>query len=558
MTGVGEIFTVVAAILLVAAVVGAVFRRLGQPVIVAYIAVGILLGPGLGAIEPDIPEIALLAKLGISLLLFVVGLELDVRLIRRVGPVALATGLGQVAFTSAVGFFIVLGLGYELIHAVYVAVALTFSSTIIIVKLLSDKRETDHTHGRIAIGFLIVQDIVVVVALITLSALGTAPGPAAVAPGRELLATFARGVVFIAVIAALMRWVLPPLLDRIARHGEILIIFAIAWAVGLAAAGSALGFSEEVGAFVAGVSLASTRYRESIGSRLRSVRDFLLLFFFIDLGARMDVGQALDQLPAVVILSLFVLIGNPAIVMVIMTTLMRYPKRTAFLAGVTVAQISEFSLIFAALGRDIGHIDDATVDLVTLVGLITIGLSTYLILNARRIYEWLERPLGVFERGRPRHVSLEDERLRPEIVVFGVGRYGAAVVRDLAEAGREVMGVDVDPRALERCDDLDVTLVYGDADDPEFVLDLPLEDARWVVSTLPDLPAAMALLQTLEETPFRGRVAMTVHDPDEAALLRAAGADRVFVPLLHAAHETVRVLGVERPTGTIEDPERED
>ena len=150
------IFHLVAGVLLACAVAGAFARRLRQPLIVAFIAVGIVLGPVLGVVDPGQDEIELLAKLGISLLLFIVGLELDVRLIRRVGPVALASGLGQVAFTSGVGFFIVLGLGFELIHAVYVAVALTFSSTIIIVKLLSDKRETQELHGRVAIGFLIV------------------------------------------------------------------------------------------------------------------------------------------------------------------------------------------------------------------------------------------------------------------------------------------------------------------------------------------------------------------------------------------------------------------
>jgi Kef-type K+ transport system membrane component KefB len=549
----GGIFVLVAGVLILSALAGVLARRLRQPVIVAFIGVGIFLGPGLGLIEPDIPEVALLAELGIALLLFIVGLELDIRLIRRVGPVALATGLGQVAFTSGVGFVIVMVLGYEVIQAVYVAVALTFSSTIIIVKLLSDKKETDHTHGRIAIGFLIVQDIVVVIALIALSALGDTGGDGAEqGVATELLLTFGRGLLFIAAIAALMRWVLPPLMERVAQSAELLVLFAIAWAVGLAAVGELLGFSGEVGAFLAGISLAATRYREAIGSRLRSVRDFLLLFFFIDLGARMDVGQALDQLPAVAILSAFVLVGNPAIVMVIMTTLMRYPKKIAFLCGVTVAQISEFSLIFAALGLQVGHIDAATVDLITLVGLITIGLSTYLILNARLIYEYIERPLRIFARGKVREVDLMDERLQPEVIIFGVGRYGSAVLEDLVAEGVDVLGVDIDPRAVAAWDDRDVPVVFGDADDPEFVEDLPLESASWIISTLPDLMAARTLLHILEEVGYEGEVAMTVHHPDEAETLREAGADHVFVPLLHAAQETVRVIGLERRYGPVE------
>ncbi|HVM14522.1 MAG TPA: cation:proton antiporter [Egibacteraceae bacterium] len=548
----GGIFVVVAAVLFISAIAGVVARSLRQPVIVAFIAVGILLGPGLGVIEPDVPEFALLAQLGISLLLFLVGLELDLRLIKRVGPVALATGLGQVAFTSGVGFVIVLLLGYSVAAAVYIAVALTFSSTIIIVKLLSDKKETDQTHGRIAIGFLIVQDIVVVIALIALAALGAPEAGAGV--GLQLLLTFGRGLLFVGAVAVLMHWVLGPLMDRVARSAEILVLFAIAWAVALAAVGELLGFSEEVGAFIAGVSLASTRYRESIGSRLRSVRDFLLLFFFIDLGARMDVTQAVDQLPAVFLLSAFVLIGNPLIVMFIMATLMRYPRRIAFLCGVTVAQISEFSLILVALGFQLGHVDDATVDLVTLVGLITIGLSTYLIINAQAIYERIERPLRVFQRGRVRRVQLEDEELRPEVVVFGLGRYGSAVVTDLTEAGIDVLGVDIDPRVVGRWADEGVAVIYGAADDTDLVEELPIDHARWVVSTIPDSMIGRTLLQTLRNAGYRGQVAVTVDDPDQATRLRKEGADHVFVPLLNAAHETVRVLGVPRDPGTIEAP----
>jgi Kef-type K+ transport system membrane component KefB len=546
----GEIFAIVAAVLFVSAVLGVLARSLRQPVVVAFIAVGILLGPVLGVVQADQPELVLLAELGITLLLFLVGLELDLRLIRRVGPVALATGLGQVAFTSGVGFFIVLGLGYQLVAAVYVAVALTFSSTIIIVKLLTDKRETDSTHGRIAIGFLIVQDIVVVIALIALAALDDAGGGDALA--LQLAATFARGLAFIAVVAVLMRWVLPRVLERVARTSELLVLFAIAWAVALAAIGDLLGFSEEVGAFVAGVSLASTRFRESIGSRLRAVRDFLLLFFFIDLGSRMDVGEATAQLPAVALLSVFVLIGNPMIVMVIMTTVMRYPPRIAFLCGVTVAQISEFSLILAAIGLQLGHIDSATVDLVTMVGLITIGLSTYLILYANPIYERISGLLKVFERGRPREVDLADEERRPEVVLFGLGRYGSAVLRDLVDGGVRVLGVDIEPRVISRWEGEGVPVAYGSADDEDLVEELPLAETRWVISTIPSVHISRTLVNALRQSGYRGAIAVTGNDPEHVHALREAGADHVFVPVLHAAHETARLLGVDRAVGSVE------
>ena len=320
---------------------------LRQPLILAYIFVGILVGPAILGWVTARDQVDLLARLGIAMLLFVVGLKLDLHLIRTLGPVALATGLGQVIFTSVIGYFLALPLGLNPIAAIYVAVALTFSSTIIIVKLLSDKREIDTLHGRIAVGFLIVQDVVVVLVMIGLSAYGMVGASNEL--GRTLLLMLLKGAGLLVGIGLLMRYILPWLLHRLARSLELLVLFSIAWAVFLAILGDSLGFSKEVGAFLAGISLASTRYREAIGARLVSLRDFLLIFFFIDLGAQLDMGTLTGQLGPAIILSLFVLIGNPLIVMVIMGV-MGYRRRTGFLAGLTVAQISEFSLILGALG----------------------------------------------------------------------------------------------------------------------------------------------------------------------------------------------------------------
>ncbi|MEL7047170.1 MAG: cation:proton antiporter, partial [Pseudomonadota bacterium] len=269
-----------------ASLVGFFARSLRQPLIVSFIAVGILLGPSaLGIVVPS-SEIELFARLGIALLLFIVGLKLDLHIIRSVGPVALATGLGQVTFTTVIGFALARALGMSALVALYVAVALTFSSTIIIVKLLSDKREVDMLHGRIAIGFLIVQDIVVVLVMIGLNAFsGTESGATL---GREALEILIEGAGMLLVVYLMMRFVLPWLLPRLAHSSELLLLFSIALAVLGGAAADGLGFSKEVGAFLAGVSLASTPYREQIAARLVTLRDFLLLFFFIELGATID------------------------------------------------------------------------------------------------------------------------------------------------------------------------------------------------------------------------------------------------------------------------------
>ena len=532
-----NVFLQVGVVLGLAAIAGILAQFLRQPLIVAFIAVGILVGPsGFGMVVQS-SEIELFARLGIALLLFVVGLKLDMHVIRTVGPVALASGLGQVLFTSFFGYLIALLLGMSHVAAIYVAVALTFSSTIIIVKLLSDKREVDSLHGRIAVGFLIVQDIVVVLVMIGLTAYGQTAG-SDVDLGWEALRILGQGALMLVVVALLMRYVLPGLLGRLAHSAELLVLFAIAWAVLGALAGDALGFSKEVGAFLAGVSIASTPYREQIAARLVSLRDFLLLFFFIELGATLDLSLLGSQLGAAVVFSLFVLIGNPLIVMAIMGY-MGYRKRTGFLAGLTVAQISEFSLILAALGMTLGHLEPETLGLITLVGLVTISVSTYMILYSHVLYERLSPYLSMFERAVPHRETDNTAASQGDIDVLlvGLGRIGDSMAHILRERGCRLVAVDFNPVAVRAHDGAGYPVYYGDAEDPELLASLPLGRVRWVVSTIRTPTVNRLLLQGLRAQGYRGKIAVSASSTDEVSTLTRDGADMVLVPYQDAAKE---------------------
>jgi Kef-type K+ transport system membrane component KefB len=537
-----DVFTEMAALLVLAATIGVIGMRLRQPLIVAFIAVGIIAGPSVLGWVTENDQVDLLAQMGIALLLFVVGLKLDLYIIRTMGPVALATGLGQVFFTSVIGYLIAISLGMSSITSLYVAVALTFSSTIIIVKLLSDKREVDALHGRIAIGFLIVQDLVVILVMIGLTALGEASESSNL--GWEVVKVLVNGGLFILSIGLLMRYVLTPLLHQLARSTELLILFAVAWAIALGATGEHLGFSREVGAFLAGVSLASTPFREAIAARLVSLRDFLLLFFFIDLGAGLELAALGDQVWPAILLSLFVLIGNPMIVMTIMG-FMGYRKRTGFLAGLTVAQISEFSLILAALGLTLGHINADTMSLITLVGLITISVSTYLILYSHPIYERISPLLSAFERKSTRREdasSLNTEENNYDVILFGLGRFGAGIANELHRRSHHVLGVDFDPDLVRQKKVNIAKLHYGDAEDPEFLASLPLRNVLWVISSVRDRHVNLALLHSLREQGFSGQIAVTAHSLRDADQLKAAGANHVLLPYADAATEAVSDL----------------
>lgn len=532
-----------AAILLITAMVSLLGRFLRQPLVVSFIGVGILVGPfGLDLLK-SIDQIHLLSELGIAVLLFVVGLKLDLTLVKSIGKVATLTGLGQVIFTSLIGYVIGLQLGFDHITSLYIAIALTFSSTIIIVKLLSDKKEIDSLHGQIAIGFLIIQDLVVILLMIALSAMGT---EGAANPALTFVYVVLKGLGMLAFVGLLMRYVLPWLVKKLAHTPELLVLFALAWALALSAFGDFLGFSKEVGAFLAGISLASSENREVLSGRMSTLRDFLLLFFFLHLGSSLDLSIIGDQILPAILFSLFVLIGNPLIVLVIMG-IMGYRKRTAFLAGLTVAQISEFSLILAAMGMGLGHIDEKTMGLITLVGLITIGLSTYLILYSHQIFNVVSPLLSIFERSvlrdAPEISTSKDDKF--DVILFGLGRYGNNIAKELEGHGRSILGVDFDPSVIDKWRARGRKAMYGDADDPDLPSLLPLKNSKLIISTIADYQVNLYLLNYLKNFAYDGRIILTQHSPERADALKKAGADIVLLPFADAVDNIIEKLNCE-------------
>jgi Kef-type K+ transport system membrane component KefB len=543
-----HIFTEFSVLLIISAFAGMLSLWLKQPVLIAYIVVGILVGPaGFGLVSAH-DQIDLLAQVGVVVLLFVVGLKLDLQHIRHIGPVALATGLGQLTFTIIFGFILTFALGKSVMDALYVAVALTFSSTIIIVKLLTDKREIDALHGRIAIGFLIVQDLAVVIAMMVMSTLRSSDEADLLA----LLASITLRLLGIALaMYVLMRYLLPKVVARMARSQELLLIFAIAWGTGFAALGEWAGFSKEAGAFLAGFSLASSIYRDSINARLTGIRDFLLLFFFIDLGSKLDFSTLGAELWPAAILSLFVLIGNPLIVMGIMGY-MGYRKRTGFLAGLTVAQISEFSIVFVAMGITLGHVGVDVLGLTTLVGLVTIALSTYMILYSHPLYNRISNWLSIFERKHPyRELGNESQHAQnkqPDVIVIGLGRYGSNLAHGLQNNGLEVLAVDFDPENYKKQQRKGLNVRFGDGTESDFIDSLPIKSTQWIVSTLPDLTANQALMHALRENHYKGHVAIVAREEDDKKTLKHIGATIVLYPIIDAVEYAIASLSKEIAT----------
>lgn len=539
-----HVFTKLAIVLGIAAIAGIMALRLRQPLLVAFISVGVMTGPaGLDMVGSG--QFGLLAEMGISLLLFVVGLKLNPALVRSVGLVATVAGLGQMVVTFG-GAYLITSIFFDLspLASFYIAAALTFSSTIIIVKLLADKREIDSLSGRIALGILIVQDIVVVLLMLVLTAYGN--GANGVGLGEEMLWVFLNGVAFLFIVWLLTRYLMPKFLGFFAHHPELLVLFGIAWAIGLAALGIELGFSKEVGAFIAGVSLAATPYRSTLGARLVGLRDFMLLFFFIELGVRIDVVNFMANIGPAAILALFVLFAKPFIA-ALLIRVMGFTKRTSMISGLSLGQISEFSLILATLGLSLGHIDAETFGIITLVGLITFGLSTYMILYSHQIYNF-SGFLPVIFKGRyfPAVEKQMVDGLQGDemfdVIVFGIGRYGGRIAHELIQRGYTVLGVDFDPLILRKRTLEGMTAIYGDIDDSEIFHSLPLANARWIISTLPSRKQGKMIISQLKRCGYKGRIAVTVHQGRKQEDMLASGADVALLPFRDASKEAVDLI----------------
>ena len=529
-------FEQLAAILVVSALAALLAVLLRQPILLGLLIAGIALGPGvLGLVRID-ESITLLAEVGIALLLFLVGLKLDVRIVARLGPVALVVGLAQIVLTFLLGLGIAAAFGRIGIAAVYLGLALTFSSTVVVVKLLTDVRMIDRLHGRLAVGILVIQDIVVVLAMIALTA--TAGDGGAIG---EFVGVLMRGVVFVLASLVLGRFVATPTMHLLGRQAELLVLGAIAWAVSFGALSTILGFSAEVGAFLAGMTLASTQYREAISGRLTPLRDFLLLFFFIEIGAGIDPASLRAGLPIALTLSAAALVAKPIIVTGLLS-LAGHRQKVSLATGITLAQISEFSLILVALGVAQGSVGSDIAGIVTTTALITIAISSQMIARTERLVNRLSSRLPRIERRVAGRADLEDgPPLRPDVIVVGLGRFGSTVVEELLDRGEHVVGVDFDPRAVAE-GRLGIPILYGDADDPSLGEQLPLEGSRWVVSTLRSPEANLTLVRSLRLNGYPGAIAVASEDPADCERLRAAGADVTIQPLHVAAAPLVARL----------------
>ncbi len=518
-----SVFSELSLIIALAAGVAMVMRMLRQPLIIGHIITGIIVGPAMlhWINTPDTIEV--FSSIGIALLLFIIGLGLNPRVIKEVGKVASTAGLLQVLISTILGWGCGLLLGFSNTESLFLGVALAFSSTIIILKLLSDKKEQSRLYGKIATGMLLVQDVLAAVALLFVTSQAKSGGFSPF----QLVALIGKGALIAVPLLFIGNVILPKLHRFIASSQELLFLFALGWGFGFAALFELTGFSLEIGALLAGVALASLPYTQEISSRLRPLRDFFIVVFFIALGTRLTFVNFGLLLPAILLGSFIVIILKPLVILIIMG-LMGYTKRTSFKTAIAMAQVSEFSLIFLVLGNKQGLVSNDIVSVLTFVTLISIAVSAYMILYADKLFVLFERDLSMFERRR--HNFERETKHNFDLMLFGYQKGGHEFVKVFKSLKKPFVVIDYDPEIIDTLEHQQINYVYGDAADVELLEEVGLDHAKLIVSTISDHETNTFLTKLLEEINPHAVLILHAETVEEAAELYELGASYVVIP----------------------------
>jgi Kef-type K+ transport system membrane component KefB len=463
-------------ILLAAALFAVAAKRIRMPSIAAFLFAGIVLGPVTGLVRVS-DSLDVISHAGIALLLFLVGMELSLGKIRDIGRAALLAGLGQILLTGAAAAAVCTLLGFEMREALFLALAVTVSSTVVVVKLLDQRHEMDSLHGRIAVGILLVQDLVVIMVLTLVAGLaGGEDRPLLLG----LLRAFASTALLLAAALAAAHWILPRLFAWLSDSLEAMFVLSLSWCFAFALGGEALGLSLEIGAFIAGVSLAQLPYNHELRRRVHPLTSFFVAVFFVTLGVQLDPSAAVEDPLAVIVLAAFVLIGTPMILILILTRL-GYGERTAFMGSVTLAQISEFSFVLGTAALGAGLIGERVLSLIGVVGIVTIAASSYLVLNADALLEVVKRR-GLLRPFRATDVDdVPAEERSGHVVVIGINALGRRIVQGLAERGEQVLAIDSDPAKLAH---VRAHTLVGNVDHLSVVEEARIARAKLVISAL--------------------------------------------------------------------------
>ena len=514
-------------VMIVLATVGAYFARiLKQPLIPAYILAGIILGPGFHLIQNS-EVIKSFEVTGIAFLLFIVGLELSFKHLRDVGKIGFIGGSIQVLLLFAVGFMLAHALGFIGIEAAYVGLIVAFSSTMIVIKLLSDKKELMTLHGKMIIGILLMQDILAIFALTALSSVHDGFNSA------TLFYAFIQAGAILALAYGASRWVFPLMFKYAARSQELFFLLALSVCFIFSIVFSYLGFSIAIGAFVAGVALANLTYNVEIIAKVKSLKDFFSTLFFVSLGLGITIPDLRGILKPLILLTLVVILVKPLVVM-FLCSFFGYTKKVSFLTALSLAQVSEFSIIIATLGLELGHISQNLFTITVLLIIITLILTAYFIKFDFLLYSFFSRWLNVFDlMSTGKHLQYlpqKQQDLDYDVILVGYDRIGYNVLKSLERLKQSFIVIDYNPDLIKRLVSRKIPCIYGDIGDDEIMERLNFKHAKLVISTIPTMEDNKRITKHLRAVNKKAVLFVTANVIEEAMELYKLGADYVVLP----------------------------
>ncbi|HUD06339.1 MAG TPA: cation:proton antiporter family protein [Candidatus Saccharimonadales bacterium] len=519
-----SIFSGLSIVIVIATGMALLMRLIKQPLIIGHILTGILVGPTVFHLLKSPTTIQTFSNIGIALLLFIIGLGLNLKVIKEIGRIAALVGLIQVGLIAVLGWLVGNAFGLSYRQSVFLGVALSFSSTIIILKLLNDKKETSRLYGKITIGVLIIQDVLAAIALLFVTSQGNNSSISL----DQLGSLAAKGLLATAALFIVGNLVLPRMQKLISTNSEFLFLFAIGWGFGSAALFEGIGFSLEIGALLGGIALASLPFVQEISARLRPLRDFFIVVFFISLGSRLTFSSLGSQLGLILVAGLIVVVIKPLVVLLVMSAL-GYTKQTSFKTAISLGQISEFSLVLILLGNSIGIIPASLVNVVTILALGSIAISTYAINYSDPLFRLLERQLAFLERAKAK-TTHEARRHHYELVLLGYKQGGQEFLKLFQDLKKDFIVVDYDPEVIEIMEREHVNCIYGDATDVELLEEIGIEHSKLIVSTVPDHDTNVFLIKLLEKINPSAIVIVHAETIKLATELYALGASYVVIP----------------------------
>lgn len=508
-----------ALIVIVATAMSFIAKKTKQPTVIAYIATGLVLGPvGISMIgQTELTK--LFSELGLVFLLFFIGLEINLSEIEEVLKPTALIGVSQMALTALLGYSLGSLLGFTITESIFIGAAAMFSSTALVVKLLTDIDEASTLPGRLDVGILLIQDIAVVLILALLTANFTDPGTAVIRFG-EIIAMIG---VIAGISLASSSYLLPRLFKKVSQKPSAFFIYGLAWAFLLISGADQLGLSLEIGAFFAGLSLAQLPYSSELQERVRPLTDLFMAIFFINFGLKILPGQLSAYFFEALIVSLVLIVGKFGILFTLIDR-MKFTPETSFKASLNMTQISEFSIILGSLAVAEGIVGDSMLGFISLVAITTMGVSSYLLNFNHSIYRKFETFLKRYESEEKKDVDIDE--FHGHALVVGYNMISDRVMNLLKQQYDNVVVVDKNPENTEKLSRSPYEYIYGDFRHGEIRKASGIKKADFVISMSRDMEINHHILRDRKkETP----VFLEAESFEHAAELYDLGAEYVMI-----------------------------